>query len=396
MKSIRKVLALFLALVTMLTLIPLALGNESEVIEANSNELKLYSEICTPDIEAYATNEYMRFLVAASDNGSLDVPDVVSLGTPFTIAFSQSDTDVYYFPILADGSVIATFRVYIDRILSRNGNGNVYVGTLSPYFAKELNDLSENEQTSPVLIFADGRKIMAYENNQIISLMTYGFDDEEIVISQNQNSRSSIEDTAISRSMSELIDYMRYAPILSPFEEIASLDFIAFQSEFPATRATVNLSLSIIETQGAVNWCGAYATAIIIRYLNDSSTAPTALGLMELVYRRPVASDSFSTANTTTVASFYGYSPTLVSSSIGSQTAFGEIGAGRPIYWIGDDKSNPSSRHAMVIRGYNTTTDTYSIWNPWYSYYETMDMITKTYVTGSSRTYAWTATMYGW
>lgn len=51
--------------------------------------------------------------------------------------------------------------------------------------------------------------------------------------------------------------------------------------------------------------------------------------------------------------------------------------------------------HAVAIRRYNTNSDTYSIWNPWNGYYESMPISTREYIVGD-RNHTWVDTVYNW
>ena len=159
------------------------------------------------------------------------------------------------------------------------------------------------------------------------------------------------------------------------------------------------LGLSIIETQGNNSWCAAYATAIILRYLESSTTTPTAYGLMTLFYRNPAATDPFETSYVLSAAQFYGYSPVYVGNSLNSSVVFNQIDSGKPIFINSrryDNVNGEYHYHALVLRGYSRNSDAYSIWNPWNNYYETMDMITKQYVASSTRIYTWYSSVYDW
>lgn len=182
--------------------------------------------------------------------------------------------------------------------------------------------------------------------------------------------------------------------IVSPSEITA----VCLQSKTQARSSSAYLNLSIIETQGNNSWCGAYVTAAIIRYLNGSTTVPTASGLMAMFYRRPTSSNQFPMEYTVTYAESMGYHPTKRISMLGSSEVFAQINSRRPLYLNMPKQSTDGTfaYHALVLHGYSRTHDTYSVWNPWYSYSETMDMITKTYTTPNGTDYRWCATIYDW
>lgn len=344
--------------------------------ENNMNEdvgLVLYSQACPLEAEEYAQEAYVRLIQSAVDDGSLVVTGNVSLGTPFTILESQSDHPVYYFPIISNNRFIATLRVYIDGVLTEESGETIYTGILSEYLASELNELyKESNGNSTIFLYVDNGNIMAQTENSMELLIP------SVKGNLPTNLQINILPTDIQAvSINDVIDSIKVSNIQ------------------PMSSSSANLNLSIIETQGNNSWCAAYTTAAIIRYLNGSKETPTAKELMNMTHNNPTANNSMSPSEVLEVAQSYGFDPIYKENTLGSSTVFAQIDAYKPLY-VGVKSNISSTGHAMVLRGYNKNTDTYSVWNPWYTYYETMDMITKEYVAASTETFTWYRTIYDW
>lgn len=350
----------------------------AKVEQNTGNTLIIYSQECPVEAKTYAVSAYARLVQSAVESGSLTLNGKVSLGSPFTIIGSESDTPVYYFPIVCNSTISATLRVYIDQVQTTDANEPIYTGILSPYLANELSSLQTRIDTSSaILLYLDNGNVMAQSKSNNILLIP-------------SSDGTSPTDFTVESLTSDLQSAVLY-------NELSNTTISNKQTRGPSAY----LNLSLIEEQGYNNWCGAYATAAILRYLNGSQTEPTAGTLMEYFLINPSLEDVFSLSNTLSAGRMYGYDPVYVEDSLSSTVVFAQIDACKPIYLCvacptGLPKPNDYAYHALVLRGYSRTYDTYSIWNPWHTYYETMDMVTKQYVASSTETFTWTHTIYDW
>ncbi|MDD6276651.1 MAG: C47 family peptidase [Clostridia bacterium] len=343
--------------------------------ETESPRLQFYTESCPSEAMEYAESSYVRMIRGAVELDSFDVSGNIYLGTPFVISTTtQGENDVYYFPLINNDSFIGTFRIYQDT----DNDEESYSGIVSRYLSDELNFLNANYADSqPIFLYEDNYNIMAKIGNDTILLHPSEMGTSPIGVN---------------------VGTVRFAmKIVTPM--VSNLPVVNVDSVGQTRSPSAGLSLSIIETQGNNNWCAAYATAIIIRYLTGNTKSPTAAGLMSIFYRNPTSSDTFPKEYVIKYAQSRGYNPITSNSSLGSTAVFAQIDALKPIY-ISAKGYNSSTRkysyHALVLRGYSRTNDTYSIWNPWHNYYETMDMIKKTYKATSVLTYTWNSTIYNW
>jgi len=53
-------------------------------------------------------------------------------------------------------------------------------------------------------------------------------------------------------------------------------------------------------------------------------------------------------------------------------------------------------RHALALRGYNEQTGVFSVWNPWYNYYETMPIDTRIYTATNGSRWEWKRSIIDW
>jgi len=137
-------------LLTILTALSLlySSGAYATTYSPSEEQFSVYSQECPSAAIEFAENNYVPFLVASVESGAFRVGDTIQLGSPFTIQSECLDSTVYYFPIISDGTVVATFRVYQDTTT------NSYCGIMSQYLVKELSALSM-DSSSPALLFLD-------------------------------------------------------------------------------------------------------------------------------------------------------------------------------------------------------------------------------------------------
>lgn len=152
------------------------------------------------------------------------------------------------------------------------------------------------------------------------------------------------------------------------------------------------------ETQDQQQWCAAFVASSILRYKGAGSSI-TAEAMVKHFYPNStdLENESISRDQIVTYAKNKGYKNTTNSSStLSNSTVVSEIGTySTPIYaGCYGTGEYIKARHALAISGYNNTSSTYTVWNPWYSYTETISQSTKTYKVNSSSTFVWDCTVY--
>lgn len=352
----KKLLAVIVAFSLVLTL-----SMSTTAYASSNNHFLIYSQDCPTAAIEFAEENFLPFLTSSIEGDALQVGDIIQLGSPFTIQPQSLDTVVYYFPIISDGTIIGTFRIYKDT------STNEYVGIMSKFLADELSSLDTISST-PALLFMDEGNIMVSIGDKVDVLMH--------------------DPHGTPPSNREL------PPIeLSAVDPMIPLDTISTSELSIPFSISKYLNLDLIETQGDEEWCFAYAASSIIRYVNGTTT-PKALDVMKIFYLNPKPENMLSVYNVVGAGAAYGLNPIYATRCV---PAFSEIDANRPVFIRCQRTSETGSKkyHALVIRGYNISTNVYSIWNPWNSYYESISISTNQYITGD-RTYTWIETIYNW
>ena len=329
-----------------------------------------YSQECPAEAQAHAESSVSRFLDSATEDGSVITGSLASLGAPFTI-FAEVP-EVYYFPIISNGAVVATYRIFEDTATG------VYTGILSRYLAKELNALSET---------ADSLAASKSENTVFL------YNDKGNIMAQINGSVKMLSPDPLG-NLPELASFdIRGYEVqkVKPLNPTKTIDTALSIQRVPNSYYIT--TTSIIEKQGNNSWCGAYVAAYCIRAVQGYSTAPTAATMMSLAYSSYTTGTSFTRADAVKVAkNTYSLNPTWVTSSLSVSTVHNQISSDKPIYMFIE---NTGGNHAAALRGYNAVNDTYSIWNPWSDYYETISSMSTTF-NSQGYSYTWTQSVYNW
>ena len=315
--------------------------------------------IATSDCPAayinYATENVSDYIMSLGEN--LDY-NSISLGTPF--AFADADADVYYFPVICNGRIEYLFRIY--------PNGDSFSAAITNFLANEIEHLAQyTSANNPLYLNLVNTKIVATIGSDSIVLFEYP------------------EDMAIPENTTRSVSISHYSVVDA--KAPTSIDLNLRQARY--TSKYINLDLT--EQQGTNSWCTAYCLAAIIGTKTNYSA--TARGLMNIVFgSNPSTSTAFpwvsdNGATMISVAKKYGLSPTVLTTTVSNAVLKSEINAGRPCI-VAMDRG--SGKHSVVLRGYNTV-GTWSIWNPWFDYYESYSMTGSYVPTGyPSTTYSYT------
>ena len=365
----KKRIALFFTLCSMLVLM---MGMTAFANEDSNNGFYIMSEECPDEAIAYAQNNLYLYIydlpIQDERYADIDVSKIV-LGMPFTIQKeSLEGKDVYYFPIMYEDEIKFTIRVYKDE------DGS-YTGIFSEYLALELQDVFARTSVNDPLI-------LSMNNGNVMKTIA---GETSIFLASPMGNEVLDKPVTYSNSNSAVVNV----------KEAIAYEVVPIG----VTRATSSkyLSLDLAETQGTQQWCSAFAGSAIIR--NRTSNKVYAKDVMSYYY--PDSSDLENETIThdqlISYAKLKGCSPSKTSSTLAQSTVVSQIDNSKPIYLSCDGTGTyKKANHALVLRGYNTNTEMYSIWNPWHSYYETMPMSTNEYTVDSSSTFKWVSTIYGW
>lgn len=342
-------------------LLLLAIPSFAFASENCSSSCYIATTACPAEYIDYAYNNISKFILSLHENVNLDN---IHVGTPF--AFADADADVYYFPVLYNGSIKYLFRVYPD--------GNSYSAVISAFLADELNRLAPRTSTNhPLYLNLEDSKIVATIDGDKHILFEYPELTESSIISNGAASEQSLS-VVDARSVAEI-----------------TLNLQLTRDVFKY------ISLDITEKQGDNSWCTAYCLATIIRTQTTAYTS--ALGLMTIALginpnpSSPLPWATDSGVKITNISNQYGLSPTVLTTTVSNEVLIQELNNDRPCIVALQSTAEP---HSVVLRGYSSY-GTWGIWNPWFEFYENFT-IGGTYVpTGySSTTYSYTPYMHAY
>ena len=341
----------------MMVAITCAYAAPSPENNAETNTFYIMSKECPDEYVEYATENIGRFIYG-NDNYDVSEVDTFMLGGPFS--FSQSDANIFYFPVYADGEFLYLLRVYSAY------DGEIY-GVLSTNLVSEIKSLSgETSFNQPMYLNMTEGDIIATVNGVSTTLYSYP---EGIYVDNPQHISATDENSTEELDVEEITPKVTFT-------------LPTYNSPRALTSRYLNLFVGkngyYLETQqSGQEWCAAYASAAIMRYVAASGSIPASVkarDIMEYFYGSDVSnSDSINPVQIVQFANFYGLRPLYEESSLTSEKLIKEMTFARPTY-MGMRNTAGSFRHAVVLRGFDSNAQTYSIWNPWYTDYETYPM----------------------
>lgn len=271
-----------------------------------------------------------------------------------------------------------------------------YDGVLGKSYVSDLNEaLKKTSNNQPLVLMMEGDSVVTYigEDRSVI----FEYPDGTI------DCRSNVPVADFSK-----VFYSKNAEyeVVDAIKKNNRIDMSVFEDLFASrnelresgTPAYKYLSTTITETQGSNSWCAAYATAWIIRYVKGNNDNTAALDVMNYHFSNPTSSDSIGEAEVVEYANYRSIYPTHIKSTLSNSSLIAQIVASKPVYLrmyrtVGSEKKY----HAIVLRGYSNNTSKWSVWNPWYNYYDSFSM-GGTYIPAEhqSREYTYCHTIYNW
>lgn len=290
---------------------------------------------CPQEYIDYATENISKYVLSIDSNVEYDH---FWVGKPFS--FGEGSTDVFYFPIICDGNIKYLFRVYPDE--------ENYVAAITEFLAKELNSLaSKTSVDNPMSINRVGTKIIAIIGNEQYTLCEYPDD--------ISNGNSNVNSREVQKR------------IIVDVKSSSDIELNLIQTRDVSKYITLNIT----ETQAGNNWCVAYSLAAIIRTQTTFTTSARSIAIMALG-ANPSTQSTIPWDQVSTISKKFGLNPKVLNTTATNSVLTAELNAGRPCIIAMFPKSG-NMGHAVVLRGYNSS-GIWSIWNPWYSNYESYSM----------------------
>lgn len=308
----------------------------SNNILCKDSSLFIFSKECPNEYIEYAKNNMQKYF-----GDFVFDSNEVSIGTPFT--FSNYDSDIFYFPVIDNDKIAMLLRVF------ESDDGLTAVG--SKFLCDELQQYSTlTTEENPLYLYMNGNEIIAEVSSSKKTLFEYpndmNFENDELTgyslyDDNNQN------DYSVINVFDQKIDTIE-----------VGIDTYASTSKY--------INLNLMEYQGTEPWCATYVASTIIRTIQADRSCWVRT-IMNYYYSNPSGKSLTEVQIMNFAKNKYSLKVKQTVSSFGNQ-AIKEIDANRPVYY---GMVSGNSRHAVVLRGYNVSSGIYSIWNPWYKYYET-------------------------
>lgn len=310
-------------------------------VEIPAGSLLVYSKVCPDALVSYA-KETIGEVLSTSEYAGVISP---TLGTPFT--FANLESDIYYFPIYSNGKIVYTFRVY-------ETSGGEIAGVLSPIFAKELNEISNiTTKEMPLKIYADGNNIVFYAGDSKEIVLPYPIaelENNSLTIASDADDMFSVIDCSAQTEITPSIQTRATGTYLNLFSNVARAN----------TQPVGN------------NWCVAYSFSAVLNYYGIEKTP------REIAERfgAKSESDGLYIKDIFYKSSEYGCTSDYSLQPLSYVKMVSEITAGRPVIIpmvkIKGQTDPDIGYHVVVVRGCEETKAFFSIWNPWYNFYETL------------------------
>lgn len=355
----KKIVSTLIVLCLVLSTIPFSLATNTD-----SEELFVQSADCPETYIQYVKENVSRFTTALIESKEIPANSAIIIGTPFCFT---TNTNIFYFPVFVDNEFTFLFRVF-------SVSSNTIEGIMSKFLVKEISEyLGNTSQQTPLSLYTDGNAIKARQRTTTQTIFEYP---EDACLSSEND---------INQASEYSLDAINIA------EPIMSVQLTAASYSYPAYKY---LDLDICETQGNDSWCTAYSGSIILRYLGYTSVK--ARTIMSYYYPSPKTTDSLSYLKIAEYANQLGVRATAKNSTLTNDQLKAQLNSNMPVYTTMENVSNPSSHHAVVLRGYSDSAKVWSIWNPWYADYEIYSYGGNYIPTGKTTRYAYCNTVYNW
>ncbi len=132
--------------------------------DTNLTSIYLMSKTCPKEYVDYAQENIGRYIYSLEPSERRSVKDM-KLGSPFS--FCNTDSDLFYFPIITNGSITHMLRVYKKS----TGDCGAVIGKS---FVQEINELaSKTSNESPLILMMEEDTVVAYINKERIIIQEY-------------------------------------------------------------------------------------------------------------------------------------------------------------------------------------------------------------------------------
>ena len=312
--------------------------------------------------------------------GDLYNVNTLTVSKPFLLY--NASIEMYYSIVYSNGLPVGMYRTYLVN------------GEVNGIFSEDIEMATKLDNISSFTSSKNPARIVVGKDENIYA--TIGnrvYDIHKIQSKKNADIKSSVfaEDNSLEKSVIDIS---------------SGISLKKASVSLKSTPSSRYLFIGITETQGEKPWCMAYSTASIMRYkTGKGKNTISAASIMSWAYPSlsvgALLEQSLSINKAIEYANTYNIYPVYSSSTMTYPQVVEEIQAGNPLVFIcrKTDANPGDSNHAIVCRGYddNVIVPFYSIWNPWYTFYERIYLKdSNLYVAENGTQYKWKYTVYNW
>ena len=310
------------------------LTNYAYAISVEQAPCYVSSPECPQGYIDYVNENITKFLIAAEEN---QATESCYVGTPF--AFNDSNSDVFYFPVIQGNDIKYLLRVYPIE--------DGYSGIISEFLVREINSLAN-------LTTSENPLYLSCNESQIIATVGY---DEYVLFEYPVELAESADAAPLAINETSVKNIKENGNI--PINPIITRD------NPESINLVINYDKNDLQTTDS--WCTAHCLSAIIRTLNKGT--PTAKDIMTQAYGEGnfTTDTAFPWDNMLSVTYLYGLYPYVLNYLPPDSALINELRVRRPCILA---MERNGGRHAVVLRGWNSQIKMWSIWNPWYNFYE--------------------------
>jgi hypothetical protein len=363
---LRRLISIILVLVMLLSLFAFAYAQE--VVQKSDKNYYVETGNIPNDVIEYAKNSIGNMLMGQYNSSN------TQLLYPFKLF--NCEIDLYYFMVYHNNEMIGSYRVF-----SVDGKYNGIFSEAGIFEKNILTAFSQSTVEHPAKILrGQYDDVYSIVNDKVYTIIDdVGGKYTELSYLQEKTSKIKLENS--SKVLYTMNINTNETQVYRPYKW---------------------LYLDLSEKQRPDDsWCSAYSTASIIRFIKGLSISEcSAQQLMEWMNPGLPINDlkkiAFATYKVLEYSKLQGLNPVHTRGRVSTGHIQAQIDIDRPLYFILEYK-NATNRHAVVCRGYYDTGDqiNFSIWNPFYLEYETLNGSDFQYVSKGGSWYIWVETIHG-
>ena len=348
-----------------------------------------------------------------------------TLGQPMNTQETGNTNRLYYFPVMRDGEIFATFIIIDDH-------GDYTSQLEEGMMAEQLQKMNDRDELEDVMLISNEDGFFAVNDTKIVPLDPSSKADKKETPENliNSSETSTDKDELISKDITDSLYDIPLNKTIMNENALISTEKSAYLTLSNKTSGTKNLNvqdsrLSLLAnkavntaqkkeitmlnvkpvaqtvdgkfTSPQKNWCGEAITAAIINYKRKTSL--TARDIVLKVYECE-KNKGLTNNQVISIGNQYGFQLKL-GKPLPFQNIKKEINNSRPIYMQMKriDENGKKYYHAISLIGYNAAKSRYTIINPWQQKTTTIErrnVASDITLSNKNEIYKWHKSIYNW